>query len=382
MQSILLCLAALVVISPPPQKPDQLDRREFVSLMHSLFEECRTVSFVFEGERRQLSQGSGREAKIPTAYQGHYALRATKQQAGLLEIYKSVAPNPPEHISLSLLNGILDRSYRPNPSQILDPRRVLPPPSSGGPGSLNESPSPELFVYLWYFSTYGPQAPAEMIYEHLGWEDVAGHRCVKVRLSHAPLNVGTEWQDVMWIDLQRGGHPLKIESLYENNLIYTVDSIELRQTRTQVNDKLLWFPTQGTVNVFGSFARKSNGTLRAQEEYHVVLGSLQLNLPLDDSVFVVHTKPRRELHNSASIRADKPFDAAPARSPARPKTDAVSVQQRLDAHLATARRQAADVKASSPARNWWDRTTVVQGTLTVIGLGLLACGGFWYWRRR
>jgi hypothetical protein len=316
--------------------------------------------------------------KPPTQFQGLYALRAGTRQAGLLELYTNTPPNPPQHRSTSVLDGTLERSDRPSESLLIDPKTKKPKAEHGGPGSLNGSPSPQWISYFWYFSVYVQRDYPGMVFENLGWEDVGGRRCFKVKLGSLPGSKTTTVHKIFWIDLERGGHPLKVEAYHEGKLLHRVDGIELAQV-PDVKGKKTWFPVKGEINVYGSLRGEYHDYPIARETYGVVLGSLQINLDLPDSAFVVHTKPRTELANAAGLKQANPVEAKPP-TVERPKTDPASVKARLDAALAEADRQAAEVKASSPAREAWSSVTIAQ---IVIGLaGIAMVGTALVWKRR
>lgn len=162
-------------------------------------------------------------------------------------------------------------------------------------------------------------------------------------------------------------------------MIYRVAPISLMQVKTQ-DGKLVWLPVQGEANVFGSIEGPYNQEPTGQETYRVVTGSVQINPDLPDEVFVVHTKPRRELGNAIALRAQNPVEAKPAKVE-RPKTNPASVQARLDAKMAEADRQAREIEASSPARASWGVVGVSQAMFAVVGFGLIVTAGFWMWRR-
>ncbi len=118
----------------------------------------------------------------------------------------------------------------------------------------------------------------------------------------------------------------------------------------------------------------------ARQTYGVVLGSLQLNRDLPDSAFVVHTKPRTELANALSLKRDHPIEVQLPKFE-RPKTDPASVKARLDAKLAEADRQAAEVVASSPAREVWNPVVALQLVIAAVGVAVIVLAVIWSRRR-
>ena len=133
-----LMIAALMLAAP--QSSSSPDATEFMALMRGLHAEIEGISFLFEGQMLALHRGAVKAGRPPIGFQGHYAFRPGRLPAGLLEVYQSVAPDPPTHLSLALLGGTLDHSDRPLRSKIIDPKTNQPRRSSGGPGSLRVCP--------------------------------------------------------------------------------------------------------------------------------------------------------------------------------------------------------------------------------------------------
>jgi hypothetical protein len=354
---------------------------EFASLMRELHRETKSVCFIFEGEMSPLERGGGiKSGRQPILFQGLYALRPGWTQAGMLEVYESEPTRPPRHYSRALFNFFLEQSERPIDPRVLDPKTKKPVVEDGGPGSLTVTPSPEWFSCSWYFSEFCFRDYPGMAFENLGWDDVDGHRCLKVKLGLLPGSKPSPNVMIYWIDLDRGGHPLKIENYLNGKLLSRTERIELAKV-SDVSGKNLWVPLKGEFCIYGSLA---SGIYQdypmARETYGVVLGSLQLNLNLPDSAFVVHTKPRTELGNAVSLKRDHPIEVQPKKVE-RPKTDPASVKARLDAKLAEADLQATEVRASSPAREPWNMVVVLQAAIALVGVIAIVSAVVWNRRR-
>lgn len=362
-----------------PQVDSTPTTHEFSDLISSLFAEIEGISLIVEGEQTSLDDGAKRADRPKHLFQTHYVFRLSNPSAGLLETYEWITPNPPSHRSIAVLNGFLDESDRPVRQTPLDPKTKKPLRPPGAAFSLCGSLSPQSFIYYWYFPILARLGGKIRGYESLGWEEINGHRCLKVKLGVVPGGGILTSHNLFWLDVGRGGHPLRIENYYKDHLIYRVDSIELSQITTQ-NGKMVWLPVKGEVKVFGSIEGPYHQKPTNHEVYRVVLGSVQINPDLPDSVFVIHTKPRRELGNAIALRTQNPVEAKPPKV-GRPKTDPASVQARLNAKMAEADRQAKEIEASSPARTSWGAVGVTQIVFAVIGVGLIGTAGFWMWRR-
>ena len=371
-------LLAIVTTLALPDGPS--NSVEFSDLMKELHSQMKSACFIFEGEMTALERsGSAKSGLQPVSFQGLYAIRSGRRQAGLLEVYKTTPPKPPVHRSQSLLNNTQEWSDRPAIEQSFDPKTKQPKIAFAGPGALNDSPSPEWFAYPWYFWVYQFREYPKMCFENLGWELVDDRRCLKVKLGMLPGAAPSSFYKIFWVDLARGGHPLKVEEYYEDKLLYRVDGITLIEV-PDVAGKNFWFPVTGTMNVYGSLSGTYLDYPMARQTYGVVLGSLQLNLDLPDSAFVVHTKPRTELANAVSLKRDRPPDA-PFKKAERRKSDPASVKARLDAKLAEADQQAAEVLASSPAREPWNWVVISQAAIASVGVATIAFAVIWSRRR-
>ncbi len=356
-----------------------MDAATFVETMKSLHADIKSVSAIFEGDYRSIdSKGNPRADRDPVLFQGSYALRVEVPLAGLVDIYQTTTPKPPVRTSFALLNNQLVESDRPNGAGLFDPKTRKPKPASGAPGSLRRNHSPENFIFSWYFSNYSRIDPARMRFDCLGYEDVDGHSCLKVDVGTMPGGDSKRSHYVLWIDLLRGGHPLKVEWQVDGNLLSRVDSIEIGRF-ADVKGKMVWFPTRGETKVFGVPGGKVQDYPIARETNAIVLGSLRLNLDLPDSTFVVHTKATSKTARSIELERTHPVvQKTPV--PSRPRTDPAGVQARLDKSLAEAERQAKEIEASSPAREGWAWSGVAQMTFAVIGIILVGSAGVARWR--
>ena len=246
--SYLLCLAmapALTMAGP------QMDAAEFVATMNALHSDVKSVSLVFEGESQSIdSAGRPRADRPKVRFQGNYAVRVGVPLAGMLDIYRSVGDSPPVRSSYSLLRSVFEESGRPDAVRSLDPRTGQPRLASGAPGSLQVNNSPERYLTCWYFANYSRIDPERMRFECFGTELVEGQPCLKVKLSPMPGGDSSITYLLMWVDLTRGGYPLKIESYFKDRQISRVNHVVLERL-SDVKGKLVWLPVKGVIDVFG-----------------------------------------------------------------------------------------------------------------------------------
>ena len=239
-------------------------------------------------------------------------------------------------------------------------------------GHLNFPGSPERIVYLWYFQTL--EDPASFAYEFQGWEEVDGHRCLRVQLDVLPnLILAEKPYTRFWIDLERGGHPLKVETYRGPNLERLVRDISLARFPTE-DGKSVWFPIRGVQDSF-LWSDEYRKDPNVRESYAITTSTLRINQGLSDDHFsVLYRAPNmppalRDLR--AKYVADPPLRSDPA-----------SVQKRLDEKLREADQQAEGLDASAAAGvgEGWFTSSVLQGVFGLAAVAVLA--GAWLLRRK
>ncbi len=242
--------------------------------------------------------------------------------------------------------------------------------SSSSPGSssmLSGPESPQSLIFISLFHSI-PNFP-KWGYEFQGWEMVEGHRCARIKLKWAEGE--TAWHHLMWIDTARGCHPLKIEDHRDGPMFQRLDQVELK--RFELPDHAeVWMPVKGRLEGF-EWAMKPYGEPVTRETISVVDGSVLLNQGLSDAVFKVGPTPKAAVTTRLERRAGdlalrKAFVALKPAPPRR--TDPAGVQKQLDAMIEAADSQSEQLQASSPARESWSRTTILQ--YAAVGIGSVA----------
>lgn len=255
------------------------------------------------------------------------------------------------------------------------PGRIIE--TAGGPGLLDRPCSPERILFFWFFK----EAVFDRYrFEDRGWEDVEGHPCRKVSFHVDVGPAHARREEVFWIDLERGGHPLRMDVLQGGQLASRTHSIRLEQTHPS-DGAVFWLPRSGITESYSW-----NGNLRREpvfrEAYHVVKGSVRINRGYPDRVFTARWDGT-VAGASALDPARRAFTAALAQQPASdppPRTDPEGVAEELERRLAEADSQAAMIEVSNSARVEWWRTLVAQGL--AIGLGGALIGVAILLRRR
>ena len=371
-----LLLSILAVLA---QKPGaDMDAAQFLRIIKGLHSEIRDVTFVFEGGITPHDSGGINPAK-PSMYQGLYSFRS--DGATLLDVF-SWSPDMGKP-GMRTIDVILKGNHS-KISQVPDLGISQPQNGKGAPGVLNGPASAERILYLWYFQTLVD--PELFGYEFQGWERVDGHRCLRVEFNQVPRDQVATWPGDLpivrfWIDMERGGHPLKVEFWNGTKLFMRSDKIEL--ARLSIADgKAIWFPIRGETNSFNGPDKAGRDSYRDSpfftETYAAVNGSVRINQGLTDDYFTVKRKDampdigdlrrmQRELNSKPVVRL---------------RTDPRGVNERLDAKLKEAERQAKQLEASSAAREVWGWTPILQLALGVLGVLLVSGALLWRWRSR
>lgn len=362
---------ALAIISQSPAS-DLPSADQFLRILSGLHSEIRDITFVFEGGSGLFKDGV---VKPDGTYQGLYSFRA--DGATLLDVFSHpLEENKP---GMRTIHAIL-KGKMEGVSQVPDIGILQPEMTEAVPGVLNKPLSPERILYYWYFMTLGD--PEAFNYQGQGWEDIDGHRCLKVQLDQIRKTrserVGKTPLVRFWIDMDRGGHPLKVEFSDGTDLVMRT-KIQLSRFTT-TDGKLIWLPANGETDTFGYQGRvvkvDRSSTPMYRETYTIVDGSVRLNESLIDSYFSI--KKNRKLPDVGGLRK---FQREVAKTtPLR--TDPVGVKERLDKNLAEAERQSEGLVATSTARQTWSSSLVIQSLLVTIGALSIGAAVLWKWRTR
>lgn len=366
-------LAACAMMTAQASEP-VVDADQFLRLMAGALSEIESVRFTFEG-RKWFTGPAGLTddpKRHEMSWQGAYAFRSDGSTLLDCYIHGLSAERPIVHETMAMLQGRLE-------SVTLVPGVKNPPHvlfETGGPGSFRKPGSPESILYLWYFKSL--KNLDDRGYEFQSWEDVGGHRCLKVRIgrfrsggadapkSPRPSALATE--TVYWIDLARGGHPLRVEHYSGKRLISRVDEIRLEQFPAS-GGKSLWLPVHGEVATFRWARDDFHDAPVLIETCDVIPGSARLNGRLADAVFTV--KGGRGAFEDARLRrVRREFEAIEPKPS--PRTDPDEARRKLDEEIAEADRRAKPLEASSAAREAAFWTPVKQLALAASGAIVLA----------
>lgn len=362
-----------------------VEAEQFLRLMHAAHAPLRDVAFVFEGRSGPIEPADHAGAdpvvfrEISEEYQGDFAYRAA-DEASLLDVFRRSYEGWRVRETRKLI-GLFQRVCT---ESTLEPDRPGGEASTrpGSAGSLNMPGSPVRIFHVWYFNAMTDARAAG--YEFLGWEDQGGHRCLKVQFNAAPGPAGPDPEELprvrFWIDMDRGGHPLRID--YLRGQVTRMRTVDIQLTQVPLpNAEPIWFPVAGTTEIFpyaglrGPYKRPV-----AAEVYSVVNGTIRINQGLPDRLFRIDHGDRnlagRDLPQTPALeRLRKTFRKPP------PRNDPAGIAARLEKQLAEADAESERVTAPSPAAARARRTWTAQILLTACGA--LAIGiGAWKLRTR
>jgi hypothetical protein len=356
----------LTFVGGTSQTGDVITADQFLRFVKSQQSSIRDVAFAFEGEGEYIGPAKQVEAP-PLKYQGRYALRS--DGATFLEYYFEYGDGrPDQHDVRAMLGGAGERA-RVSSAYFADPNSPVLKMASG-PGSFFGPQSPETFQFLWRFQTL--KGVSDFGYKFVGWEDVDGHRCAHIEFNAHPLVAGRVLQE-LWLDLERGAHPLRIRNSDRGETVYLIDQISLGQFMLPSGEKA-WFPIGGRFNRFhheGKYTR--DPTYRATT--YILKDTLIFNQGLGDGVFRVKGEPfRPTFQPRPSMLA-----GGPKRNPA---VDFADVDKKLDASLAEPSRQGLAQDASASTRGEASSGVIVAWGLGLCGAAALLVAGFLVLRRR
>jgi hypothetical protein len=321
------------------------------------------VSFVYEGFRERADTRDPAEhlERKRRKYQGTYAWRS--DGSILLDYYTRAGSDDFGHITFALFGGTTVKISRA-------PDKKIPPATSRrrqSPWALAESGAHKI-NFLWYY--HWLKEPSSLNYVDLGWETIDGHRCLKVQLDLSPGPADPKKSKYrLWVDLERGAWPLRIEHLIHPPAIASrTHSIELQSYLTP-SGKSVWLPVAG---VHDSFLRGRETVDYPiwHEVCKVAGGSVVLDKRLPDKFFSISSKDSPRGPTDLVLRRE--FESAVVKAPPRLRTDPESVEKRLKTQLEEAERQASLLEAPSPARARWLPGILIQAAFFCAGVAMIS----------
>jgi len=364
-----MLLVFLVALGGTNYAEDEVTAEQFLRLVKTHQSPIRDVAFAFEGEVRPLGpRGAGAKPSVP--FQGRYALRS--DGATFLEhYYEGRGDDRDSHVVHAILRGAGEEGTVTRDGAVNQGRG--PAKISAGPGSYFSPDSPEAFAFLWRFQTLN--STSDFGYAFLGWEQVDGHRCAHIRFNPHPNSKRSVVKE-LWVDLERGAHPLRIKNTVRGKTAYDIDQIKLSRFELPSGEEV-WFPISGRSTDYVDY---TTGTYLPEPTQRITSdilnGAIFFNQGLKDAVFHIRGESFRPSF------APKPAKAAPSPKPRASVGDFEDAERKLDAALADPSRPKGgqDAAASASEEGW--RSSLYAWLIGGLGgIALLAAGGIALRRR-
>ncbi len=187
-------------------------------------------------------------------------------------------------------------------------------------------------------------------------ETIGGHRCQVLDLIQGSDPAKDHQYTItwrFWIDLERGGHPIRIEKTYPGREMISrlvVDDVE----QFDVGERKIWLPTKATFEGFAwggpnrKIVRKSFPTSR--ERIFLIRDSIRFPKEIPDSRFKVNFTSGTLISDNlkktqVEFSKQKPVVAKEGKRPTRDETE-----QQLQEQLRLAEEQKKELRASSLER--------------------------------
>lgn len=374
MLSLLIASAlALAADDGTSRAGERIDADQFLRIIHSVYKDVRDVSFLYEGESAFVGPasilGDLEPEDLGQRYQFQFLYRS--DGAVLIEGYHEAQyPQPTVYYKkVTLLEDRVESLNQSN-ERLTGPLPIVV--RHGSPVTLRkEMPPPFFFVHI----LNDLRSPKDLSYAYHGWDLVDGHACLVVSLDLIPRSLNPKtYRHKLWIDLARGGHPLRIDMFNGEDLAERHDQIRLVE-RPAGKETRIWIPTEcqsATYSWNGKYYKEPI----TKAHTTAVSGTLSVNQGMSNSTFSVESPTR--LPETASLKKLRgKLRAQTAAAQFRP--DAAGIAAELDRKLAEADRKGREITASSPARSWWSETMLLQAGAVGIGLGALVVA-FWMTR--
>lgn len=363
----MLLLLISLMQAPVPEVPDAAQALRLVKGLH---EGIRDFSFVYEGNLECVGPERivGKETKERDLWKHHFqgALFYREEDGSALVDFYQLNAAPGSVVSQTKWSFLKGASQE----RILVPDKGIRNPKPVTTGTtqeaLNQPDSPYRFFFHWYFHGLS-EADASRVRVR-GWEAVDGHKCLVVDIIKIPGEKGV--RDRFWIDLERGGNPLKYEEIGGTSTV-RCRTHDIRLARVKAGVKEVWLPVGGTQDSF-LWDTSYHAQPIYQTTFSVVNGSIRIDAGLGDGDFSVMGPDStgskvNDLQLSGQYR-----DAMSRPAPPSVRTDPTGVRERIDAQLSEADRQGRMLDASAPSRESWSWVGATQITVVVLAVAAIA----------
>lgn len=349
-----------------------MDAEQFRRVMTAEWVRYQDVYLVYEGSQKfvgpdDLALSSGLLHGYAQDFQGMYAYRSDGN--AWMDVYDRTAGDPPSlYRSTFARVGDELQEVHWNPNERRDEASRKPRTSFAYPGVLDRENSPEWIFKGYLFQHLPDLTPYQFAWK--GWQTIEGHRCAVAEWNAQPRpRLATDHYVRYWIDMDRGGHIVKMER-YEGGNLYWRTEIELEQV-TAADGSTAWFPRHGTMHSFKWKDRFYSQPI-LEGVWTIVGGSVRLNEGLPDRVFSVHWDGNLGTRPTPTLPLREEIAKAPRQ---KVRTDPKGVQEHLNKALERAEGRIPGLVAETTpwdGWDWWRTGQIALGALGVAGLGTAA----------
>jgi hypothetical protein len=213
--------------------------------------------------------------------------------------------------------------------------------------------------YIYHVPYFTDLSSENTPVEFLGWEEQSGRRCAHlVVYEFGTRDAGKH----LWIDLARGGHPLRFELRANGGVVLGVTRDVVLEEVLSSTGETVWFPVKGTAE--STF----DGVPQYRAHITITKETIQFNQGLADHDFDI-TVP-----NDAAV-TDLDEKSLVSTSPAEVPTQSGQVPTVVADTIRRAEQQKSQIEARSRARVAWSWETLLTwglaGTAVVLLLAVM-----------
>jgi hypothetical protein len=378
-------LALVFVVCGLAWADQEPDVEGLANIMEGLHGSLTDVEFVYEGNVGHPDR-QGTLDTPTTVFQGTFAYRNDECAHVDLFVNKIGEGERLLRKVAALSKGQLDEiSFVPD-GAVVSGRGAQP----GGLPSLDRSESPlRIFqvprLLQLLRDTGGVRTLGRLRYECLGWEEIEGRRCLKIRFVRGNAKEGSNkfTAYVYWLDMERGGNPIQYHDIANGVIWLFADRIEL--LRVSLPDgQPYWLPLRGRAGSYVDVDAllKTGGSKNLVgaryptylENFNIVMETIKVNQGLPDSRFSLDWSDSVKAVHAQNVRARL---KERLNQPRRRTSEGV-----VDAVVNEAADQAQLLEASAPSREHWTATTVGMSLLGVFGTASLGLAAYLRWTQR
>lgn len=281
-------LTALILVLCGLTQTAEIGPEEFLKMMRGFHEELNSMKFVYEGSLEWLGpRGETEAANFNRKFQGAYIHR--KDNATVVDLY--IRRDDPRFRYQRKITSLLGN--RAELTQSLPDNEDIEPTIQTRDGRdlsiFQDQYSPHMYYCVPYLASLTDLASYD--YQFLGWEDLNGAHCAKIKLNLVPRSAAPRAEiaktnkpiitTIYWIDMKRGGNALRIQGLRGGERTYELNNTNL----VRIEDPSgagVWLPMDGHFEQF-EWERAFSKEPAFRGTYHLVKSSVTLNQKIDDS---------------------------------------------------------------------------------------------------